>query len=70
MVSLLSCDLVLKSTGSALQIVEDLLQDLVVTLSRLVILDLLSVGVNDAITGVLRRGDGRVSSTEGAPSNW
>ena len=50
--SLLSADLVLKATSASLQVVEDLLKDLEVALPRLMILDLLSVGVDNAVAGV------------------
>jgi hypothetical protein len=52
MLSLLSADLVLKTASASLQVVEDLLKDLEVALPRLMILDLLSVGVDNAVAGV------------------
>ena len=53
-VSLLAGDVVLEDSGAPLQVVDDLLQDLEVTLSRLVALYLLPIGVDDAVAGLIR----------------
>ena len=52
-VSLLAGDVVLEDSGAPLQVVDDLLQDLEVTLSRLVALYLLPIGVDDAVAGLI-----------------
>jgi hypothetical protein len=52
-VSLLAGDVVLEDSGAPLQVVDDLLQDLEVTLSRLVALNLLPIGVDDAVAGLI-----------------
>ncbi len=52
-VSLLASDVVLKDSGAPLQVVDYLLQDLEVTLSRLVALYLLPIGVDDAVAGLI-----------------
>jgi hypothetical protein len=53
-VSLLASDIVLEDSGAPLQVVDNLLQDLEVTLSRLVALNLLPIGVDDAVAGLIR----------------
>ena len=52
-VSLLAGDVVLEDSGAPLQVVDNLLQDLEVTLSRLVALNLLPIGVDDAVAGLI-----------------
>ena len=52
-VSLLYDDLVLEGTGAALEVSKHLLKYLVVTVTRLVVLDLLTVGQDDAVTRVI-----------------
>ena len=53
-VSLLASDIVLEDSGAPLQVVDNLLQDLEVTLSRLLALNLLPIGVDDAVAGLIR----------------
>lgn len=53
MVSLLAGDVVLEESGAPLQVVDDLLQDLEVALSRLLALNLLPICVDDAVAGLI-----------------
>ena len=67
-VSLLASDVILEDSGAPLQVVDDLLQDLEVTLSRLVALYLLPIGVDDAVAGLIRGCACRVCRKATGPS--
>ena len=69
-VSLLSGDIVFKCSCASLKIGEDLLQDLIVTLSCLMILNFISVSVDNAIASIIWGGDWGSASTKRAASNW
>lgn len=57
MIALARAYLVFETSHLSLQVSNDLLQDLKVALACLVILDLLTISVNDAVSGIISRGN-------------